>query len=82
MSEIPHQDLFRPADLLVALDRVVTAGKTTDDNEIFAEATNEPGLEMVCQRCGRMRSLEEGTTVKERRRGDDMPGGKGGGNLT
>ena len=32
-----------------------------------AEATNEPGLDMVCRRCGRMRSFEEGTTVKEKR---------------
>jgi hypothetical protein len=50
MSEIPHQDLFRPADLLVALDCVVTAGKTTDDNEIFAESTNEAtSRQVVCE---------------------------------
>jgi hypothetical protein len=30
-----------------------------------AEATNEPGLQMVCQRCGRMRSFT-GTTFAER----------------
>ena len=43
-----------------------------------AEATNDPGLELVCQRCGRMRSFEEGTTVRERRRRDDMPSGGAG----
>jgi Prophage protein (DUF1660) len=35
-----------------------------------AEATNEPGLKVVCQRCGLTRSLEEGTTVRERKQQD------------
>jgi hypothetical protein len=30
-----------------------------------AEGTNEPGLQMVCRRCGRMRSFT-GTTAAER----------------
>jgi hypothetical protein len=34
---------------------------------------------MVWKRCERVRSLEEGTTVKGRRRSDDMPPRREGG---
>jgi hypothetical protein len=36
-----------------------------------AEATNEPGLRMVCRRCGRMRGPERELTPFERSLEDD-----------